>query len=520
MVKRLICIIVSVMAINPLWLIAKAQRYNRIKYVCGNDSFGIACAQIINNDQSNSNYNYLDTCSFNEINEPFLLFGKSISRLDISEYNSVSDCIISDDNRFIMEFYNSSDMLSCLKSLKSDDNILYVQQDEIVSTSDFETGKKHISWGSKELKVDDYVDYLNNSNKKNEIIVAIVDSGVSNIEYLKGLTVPGYDFVDNDIDTSNDTHPQSHGTFLAGIVADCTIGANIKIMPVRVLSSRTGSIINAVNGIYYAVDHGANVINFSIGGVLLDCSALDDALSYAEEKGVSVVVSAGNEKMDIANYCPSHNESAITVGAIDSDLNYAERFSNYGKYLDVVAPGVDIISYDSSGNLETLSGTSMSAAYISACVALLKQGDISRKADELQRLIKECCKDIGEDGWDIYCGYGFPQMDICANNDFLRDNEAIGIKILCPPNQITYRYKWHGDINIDGMKIGIIKHDGTIEIIPNNSDITISSINTDVIGAQDMNVFYKDFTESFTINVEYTWWQWIIRILLFGWIWY
>ena len=264
------------------------------------------------------------------------------------------------------------------------------------------------SWGVKRIGADAYAKRIAERTSAS-IKVAVVDSGVDHTHpFLKSrVTSDGYDFVDND---SNAYDLFGHGTHVAGTIVDCTPGLNVKILPVRVLDSDgTGwnSVISC--GIYYAVERGAKVINMSING---DCSEDEEgAIDYAVQKGVTVVVSAGNKNHDVVrnNNCPAHKKNVICVGAIDSG-NVKADFSNYGSTLDVVAPGVGIYSCVPGGYYESWDGTSMATPHVAALAAMIKLLNPSMSPAQIENAIKNRCKDLGSAGWDKYYGYGIPNF--------------------------------------------------------------------------------------------------------------
>lgn len=260
------------------------------------------------------------------------------------------------------------------------------------------------------LGLDEYADYLRGNDLNNSVTVAVLDSGVSDIDCVHDKLVPGFDFIDNAIQSTDDVSSNSHGTRIASIISLATENLPVKIMPVRILEESNVTIENLIDGIVFAVDNGADIINLSIGGRISDCSAIDRAISYAEKKNVSVVVAAGNERIEITDYCPAHNECAITVSSVNDNADFANSFSNFGPFVDCCAPGISVLAYGNTGTPTEVNGTSYSAALITAGVALMKLGQPALSADEIQLLLKSICMDLGEEGFDYYYGYGLPQF--------------------------------------------------------------------------------------------------------------
>lgn len=262
------------------------------------------------------------------------------------------------------------------------------------------------------LGLDSYSSYLKSINTTNEIVLAVIDSGCADVDVLNERMIQGYDFVDDDNDAFEDISSESHGTFIASIIVDITDGLPIKIMPIRILENKDVSVENLVKGIEYAVDNGADIINISIGGVLSDCSEIDSAIAYADENDVTVVVSAGNTKKEITDFCPSHNESCITVSAVNYNKKFINRFSNYGDAVDCCAFGESIEGYNARGEKATLNGTSFSAAIISAGCAMMRLHHPEYTAEQTQDKLKSICIDLGDEGKDKYYGFGIPDFNM------------------------------------------------------------------------------------------------------------
>src|SRR3989338_6412184 len=185
------------------------------------------------------------------------------------------------------------------------------------------------------------------------VVVAVVDTGIAYENYSIYYRAPdlantsfvsGYDFV------SNDSHPNDdngHGTHVAGTVAQSTnnsagvagIAYKASLMPVKVLDKNgSGSYADVADGIRWAADNGAKVINLSLGGPS-PSNALRDAVAYAYNKGVTIIAASGNDNGAVG-YPAAYDDYVIAVGATRFDEQRAP-YSNYGSSLDIVAPGGD-----------------------------------------------------------------------------------------------------------------------------------------------------------------------------------
>jgi serine protease len=183
------------------------------------------------------------------------------------------------------------------------------------------------------------------------VTVAVLDTGVAYedhgmfhmVEDLAGVEmVKPYDFVANTTH-ANDDH--GHGTHVAGTIAQAThngkgvagVARNVKIMPLKVLSgSGSGSVAGIADAIRYAADEGAQVINMSLGGPF-PSRVLKKAVQYAHDKGVTVICAAGNDGKKKLGY-PAAYPGAVAVAATQYDRK-TTFYSNYGKNLDIAAPG-------------------------------------------------------------------------------------------------------------------------------------------------------------------------------------
>jgi subtilisin family serine protease len=207
--------------------------------------------------------------------------------------------------------------------------------------------------------------------------------------------IVGWDFVDNENDPMDEN---SHGTHVAGIIAAQNNGFgvtgvayNAQIMPVRVLGADgKGGWPGISQGIHYAADNGAKVINMSLGGEY--SQEIIDAVRYASQKGVVVVMSSGNNGQDQPS-SPAiiATEVGIAVGAIDRNVQVADFSNRAGsnpaiRYL--VAPGVDILS-TVPGDYDFKNGTSMAAPYVAGVVALMLSANPNLTTVQVQQILIE-----------------------------------------------------------------------------------------------------------------------------------
>ncbi|MET8215455.1 type VII secretion-associated serine protease mycosin [Streptomyces hirsutus] len=262
------------------------------------------------------------------------------------------------------------------------------------------------------------------------VTVAVLDTGVD-AEHpdLAGNVLAGKDLVGFGA-TTGDRPWARHGTAMAGIIAGhghgvgngegvLGIAPEAKILPVRVIledgdpsrakaRSTRGSAL--AEGIRWAADHGADVINLSLGDDSASAhpeSGEDEAIQYALRKGVAVVASAGNggEKGDRVSY-PAAYPGVIAVTAVD---RYGTRapFSTRRWYATVSAPGVDVIIADPDRKYYEGWGTSAAAAFVSGAVALIKAAHPGLTPAQLKSLLEDTARNAPADGRDDSRGFGF-----------------------------------------------------------------------------------------------------------------
>lgn len=208
--------------------------------------------------------------------------------------------------------------------------------------------------------------------------------------------IHGWNFVDNNNDVLDKF---GHGTHVAGTIAGENNGFGVtgiaydaKIMPIKVLdNSGAGTDACITKGIHYAVDHGANVINLSLGGGNGD-SSLESAIQYASSKGVVVVMAAGNDGGMTPNYPARYaKNSGLAVGAVDQNKNMADfsTRSGFDQLAYVTAPGVNIYSTIPDNKYASYSGTSMATPHVAGVVALMLSANHNLTDSQVRQIVTQ-----------------------------------------------------------------------------------------------------------------------------------
>jgi subtilisin family serine protease len=221
------------------------------------------------------------------------------------------------------------------------------------------------------------------------VTVAVLDTQVDVLHPTFLLrTVGGLDLLPASLFTTLSTKgaDRGHGTFVAGVVLRAAPAA--KIMPVRVLNEDgRGSTAQVAEGIRWAVNHGADVINMSLD-TPTDARVLREAVAYALSKNVVLVAAYGNEGQNAPHVYPADYPGVISVMATDQN-DVRASFSNYGRPGVVAAPGVNIISTFPQGLFAVGSGTSYASPWVAGEAALiLDQKPESTSAQVLDQILK------------------------------------------------------------------------------------------------------------------------------------
>ena len=355
-------------------------------------------------------------------------------------------------------------------------------------------------------------------------IVAVIDTGVAYENYTDPVTgeifkqvedlnktcfVPGYDFV-NDDEHANDDH--AHGTHVAGTIAQSTnnkigvtgIAYQACIMPVKVLSGQGGgTTADVAEGIRWAADHGAHVINMSLGGPS-PSGIIKDAVVYARQKGVTIIAAAGNDGTGRVGY-PAAYDGVVAVSA--TDINDKITFySQYGDDIDIAAPGGDTrVDHNKDGvpdgvvqnTIKTQNpeaegyfpfmGTSMATPHVAGVAAQIVSLGIKKPAEVEQILFSTADRKPAYDNgapkdskWDNKYGFGrLDSLSACTKAKKAKDFQSFmaWLPTLFTPNIVD-----------NSVANTAIAEDVTVQYVsPNTYIVGILSLILLALAAQTLN---------------------------------
>jgi hypothetical protein len=234
------------------------------------------------------------------------------------------------------------------------------------------------------------------------VLVAVIDSGIdASHPELAGILAGRYDAV------SGDTRPHPHGTAVAGaIAAHGRLAPRVRLLAVRAFGAgaeQEGTTFGIIEGLDWAVGHGARVVNMSFAGPA--DPALAAALAKARKKGLVLIAAAGNAGPKSPPAYPGADPNVIAVTATDANDQLFAR-ANRGSYIALAAPGVEILAPAPNGAMQLATGTSIAAAHVSGIAALLIERKPSLRPDEVRKILLTTARHMGENPRDDEFGAG------------------------------------------------------------------------------------------------------------------
>lgn len=373
------------------------------------------------------------------------------------------------------------------------------------------------------------------------IVVAVIDTGITNHADLAGRTVPGYDFIST-TDVSNDgdgrdsdpsdpgdwcgSDPSSwHGTHTAGTIGAASnnglgvsgVNWNSKILPVRVLGTCGGYESDVADGMTWSAGlavsgvptnaNPAKVLNLSLGGSGSCSSTFQNAVNAITAAGSVVVVSAGNSNANASGFAPANCNNVITVAATNRSGNKSS-YSNYGSIVEISAPGGEQ-SYvnDPNGVLSTLNtgtqgpgadtyvyyqGTSMAAPHVSGIVSLMFSVNPALTPAQVLQIIQSTAKTFPGGGSCTTSNCGSGIVDAGAAVYSVAGVPTPTPIIIFPTNAST-------QTQVPGCNVGKITINDASKGSPYPSTISISGMETSIT---DLNVKLFGFTHTWPEDAD------------------
>jgi serine protease len=321
--------------------------------------------------------------------------------------------------RFPVSARTADELRELMKSLTAEEEIEYAEPNYLYQASFIPNDPRYKEqWHMKMINVEEAWD----SATGDGAIVAVIDTGVAFEDYkdkkgtyhrvpdlAKTKFVKGYDFIDDDEHANDDN---GHGTHVAGTIAQSTnnklgvvgVAHKASIMPLKVLTRQGyGNAADIAEAVVYAADHGAHVINMSLGGAF-PTAIMREAVEYAYKKGVTVVCAAGNAGNTAPHY-PAAYQYAIAVSSVGPDGELAP-YSSHGNWIDIAAPGGNTRQKREHGVLqntigrmdptkdsyEFFQGTSMASPHVAGVAALVVSTGVKEPKKVQEILLKTATK--------------------------------------------------------------------------------------------------------------------------------
>ncbi|MCP4167816.1 MAG: S8 family serine peptidase [Chloroflexi bacterium] len=339
----------------------------------------------------------------------------------------------------LLHYQIQGDMASILAQLNADPHVEFAEPNYLIYPTFRPNDPYYVNYaGNVDVANGGYLTRMNMeaawdlTRGRSEIIVAVIDTGIDlDHEDLEDAlwTNPG-EIPDNSIDdddngfvddvygwdfaaeTANVNDWFGHGSHVAGIIAAranngkgiAGMAPKTRVMALGVFAPPGfGAFADEVEAILYAADHGAKVINLSLGSNAYSRGE-QMAIEYAVRRGIIVVAAAGNDYRELYHW-PAAHDAAIAVAATTA-YDTRAPFSNLGDFVDLAAPGATIKSLGRTGGYVLKGGTSMSAPHVAGLAALILARNPTLAPAEVRAIMETTATDLGAPGWDKEFGKG------------------------------------------------------------------------------------------------------------------
>jgi thermitase len=305
-------------------------------------------------------------------------------------------------------------------------------------------------------------------------VIAIIDTGVNERHPdLRGRVLPGYNFIHNNYDTTDDNR---HGTMVAGVAAArgnngigvAGVAWDNWILPLKVAdASGMAAHSDIAAAITYAADNGARVINVSLGG-RTSSRTMEAAVAYAASRNCIVVAAAGNNGGTAAVY-PAAYSQVLGVAALNRE-NRPPAWATTGRHVFLSAPGTGIITTTNSGSYGSSSGSSFASPIVAGTVGLILAAKPELSPRDVADILMRSSVDLGASGYDLIYGHGMVNAGEAvraAQQVMARDTSPPFVEITAPANSATVSRTLRIDVDSHD-NVGVVR----VDLFLNNQRLT------------------------------------------------